>query len=265
MNINVLSNRLNLLKRKIRILKDNLISAPEGVLYIKHDGELTRFYRKLPDQSKHIYLSSKTDKELIKKLSNKNYSSKALKSAEEELKILNRLLKHENDNPLSGVYDCFDESVRQFIDPVEINVKEKIRLFKQRIPTDSSQFIRTGQYVIKTTRGEYVKSMAEFIIAESLLKHNVPYIYEDKVKTIDNQRYKPDFTAINIRTGKILLWEHFGMLENPKYLDDNISKLESFRLMGCYPGNGMIITMSSKQQPIKEETVDYIVRNSFLK
>lgn len=265
MNKNVLLNRINLVKRKIRILKDNLISAPEGVLYIKHDGEVTRFYCKLSDQSKLRYLSSLSDNELITKLSNKKYSLQSLKAAEEELKILNRLLKHENDNPLSGIYDKLDASVRTLVKPVEISVAEKIRLFKLRIPVDKSQFIRTGQNVIKTTRGEYVKSMAEFIIAETMLRYDVPYIYEDKVKTPDNQIYKPDFTAINIRTGKIMLWEHFGMLENYKYLKDNIMKLESFRMMGCYPGNGLIITMSSKQQPLKEETVDYIVRNSFLK
>lgn len=263
MNKNVILNRIELVERKIRILKDNLISAPDGVLYVKHDDEQIRYYFRQSNLFESKYLSIKSDLKLIKKLLNRKYSLQALKAAEEELKLLRRLHKHELDNPLSGIYDKFDEAVKQFINPVEISIDEKIRLFKQRIPKD--QFIRTGQYVIKTTRGEYVKSMAEYMIAEAFLKYEVPYLYEDKFKTIDNQIYKPDFTAINLKTGKILLWEHFGMMENQQYVENNIMKLESYRLSGYYPGNGLIITISTKQHPLENKTVDYIVRHSFQK
>lgn len=183
--------------------------------------------------------------------------------AETELKLLNTLLKHEQESSLASIYDNFEPALKEYIKPIELSLEEQIRQFKERIP--NGQFIKTGKYVIKTTRGEYVKSIAEFMIAETLLNYGVPYIYEEKVRTIDLQYYKPDFTAINIKTGQILIWEHLGMLEKQDYLDNNILKFESFRLMGIYPGNGMIITMSSKDKPLKQETVEYIVENSFLK
>jgi hypothetical protein len=52
--------------------------------------------------------------------------------------------------------------------------------------------------------------MAEFIIAETLLKYKVPYLYEDRFPTKDNRTLKPDFTAINIKTGQIILWEQLS-------------------------------------------------------
>lgn len=259
-----------LLKRKIRLehlikrLRETLDSAKEGQLLIKHcHYRNPQLYFKHNDTDKPTYLSKVKDVKLIRKLAQKKYFQSVLSEAETELKLLNTLLKHEQESSLASIYDNFEPALKEYIKPIELSLEEQIRQFKERIP--NGQFIKTGQYVIKTSRGEYVKSMAEFIIAETLLKYSVPYIYEEKVRTIDLQYYKPDFTAINIKTGKVLLWEHLGMLDNPKYLNDNIMKFESYRLIEIYPGNGMIITMSSKDKPLKQETVEYIVENSFLK
>lgn len=264
MTLNDLFKRKTRLEKLIKRLRETLSSAPEGKLLLKrYSFRKTQLFYKQNDSEKPTYLSHIKDNKLIKILAQKKYFQSVLSEAETELKLLNKLLKHEQESSIASVYDNFEPALKEFIKPVELSIEEQIRQFKERIPKE--QFIRTGQYVIKTTRGEYVKSMAEFIIAETLLKHGVPYIYEERVKSIDLQYYKPDFTAINIKTGKILIWEHLGMLEKQDYLDDNIMKFESYRLMEIYPGNGMIITMSSKNKPLKQETVEYIVENSFLK
>ncbi len=259
-----------LLKRKTRLehlikrLRETLSSAPEGKLLLKrYSFRKTQLFYKQKEGDKPTYLSHVKDVKLIRKLAQKKYFQTVLLEAETELNLLNKMLKHEQESSIASIFDNFEPALKEYIKPVELSVAEQINQFKERIP--NGQFIRTGQYVIKTTRGEYVKSMAEFIIAETLLKYGVPYIYEERVRSIDHQNYKPDFTAINIKTGKILIWEHLGMLEKEYYLDDNIMKFESFRLMEIYPGNGMIITMSSKNKPLKQETVEYIVENSFLK
>ena len=241
-----------------------MFNTYEGKLLIKHSNSRNpQLYYKQNDTATPTYLSHSKDEKLIRKLAQKKYFQSVLIEAETELNLLNKMLKHEQERSIASIYDNFEPALKEYIKPVELSVAEQIRQFKERITNE--QFIRTGQYVIKTTRGEYVKSMAEFMIAETLLKYGVPYIYEEKVKTIDLQYYKPDFTAINIKTGKVMLWEHLGMLDNPKYLNDNIMKFESYRLIEIYPGNGMIITMSSKDKPLKQETVEYIVENSFLK
>ncbi len=262
MTLNDLFKRKTHLEKLIKRLRETLDTYPEGNLYVKkYDYRNAQIYYR--QNGNTMYLKRSKDRKLITKLSQKKYFQTVLLEAETELKLLNKLLKHEQERSLASVYDNFEPALKEYIKPVELSVEEQIRQFKDRIPT--GQYIRTGQYVIKTTRGEYVKSMAEFIIAEALLKHGVPYIYEDRVRSIDLQNYKPDFTAINIKTGKILIWEHLGMLEKQDYLDDNNMKFESYRLMEIYPGNGMIITMSSKNKPLKQETVEYIVENSFLK
>ena len=264
MTVNELLKRKNKLERIIVLLKTFLKILPEGKLQIKHYSyRQDQFYLSEKTSGKPQYLSLTQDRKLISKLAQKTYSLKTLKEAETELKLLNNLLKHEKNNSIASIYDNIDSSIKPFIKPVEISLQEKIRLFEQRIPKDQ-QHIKSGQYVIKTTRGEYVKSMAEFIIAETLLKYNVPYLYEEYFPTKDHKTFKPDFTAINIKTGKIILWEHLGMLEKPNYLEDNTSKLYSYSLSGIYPGNGLIITMSTKEQPLKESQVETIVKLSYL-
>ena len=264
MTIHEMLKRKNRLEKIIVRLQTDLKNLPEGKLLIKHRSiRSEQFFLSQTNSGKPKYLSKKQGGKIISKLAQKTYTQKALSSAEEELEFLTNLLKHEQHNSLSAVYDNMDNAIKEYIDPVEISVKEKIRLFIQRIPKD--QFIRTGQYVIKTTRGEYVKSQAEFMIAETLLRHKIPYIYEDRFPSLDHKMLKPDFTAINIRTGKIILWEHLGMLEKPGYLEDNTSKFYSYSLSGLYPGNGIIITISTKAQPLRQEQVETIVRESFLK
>jgi len=259
-----------LLKRKIRlekiivILKTDLKNLPDGKILIRHyTYRQDQYYLNSSTSGKPQYLSLAKDKKLILKLAQKAYFQQVLKEAETELKLLTKLLNHEANNSITSIYDNIDNALKPFIKPIEISVQEKIRLFEQRIPKD--QFIKTGQYVIKTTRGEYVKSHAEYLIAETLFKYKVPYIYEDKFPTREHRNLKPDFTAINLKTGKIIIWEHLGMLEKQNYLEDNIHKLYSYSLNGIYPGNGMIITISTKEQPLKESLVETIVKQSFLK
>ena len=264
MSINELLNRRIKLEKIIVILQTNLKKLPEGRLLIKlNKSKYIQYFISKPTSGKPQYLSIKNDNAFITKLAKKSYILKALKSAETELELLNKLINHEKNNSLSSIYDNFNPSLKPFITPVEISVQEKIRLFEQRIPKD--QFTKTGQYVIKTTRGEYVKSQAEYLIAETLFKYKVPYIYEDRFPAKDHITLKPDFTAINLKTGRIIIWEHLGMLERPGYLEKNTTKLYSYSLSGIYPGNGMIITMSTKTQPLEEYLVETIVRQSFLK
>ena len=265
MTVYELLKRKNRLEKIIVRLQTDLKNLPEGKLLIKHNstrGE--QFYINKTCSGKPKYLSIKQDGKIISKLAQKAYIKNVLKEAETELKLLTNLLNHETNNSIASIYDNMDNAIKPFINPVEISVQEKIRLFEQRIPKDK-QFIKTGQYLIKTTRGEYVKSMAEFIIAETLFKYKVPYIYEDILRTADHRIVKPDFTAINLKTGKIILWEHLGMLEKPDYREDNTGKLYSYSLSGIYPGNRMIVTISTKEQPLKESQVETIIRESFLK
>ena len=55
------------------------------------------------------------------------------------------------------------------------------------------------------------------LISEHLNHFGVPYRYEKPLDLLDWNKVvtcRPDFTVINKRTGKILIYEHFGRMDD---------------------------------------------------
>jgi len=71
------------------------------------------------------------------------------------------------------------------------------------------------EYLIhRTARGEMVRSKSEVIIANALTAKCVDYAYERPL-TIEGVTKYPDFTIEDMESGRILYWEHCGMLLSP--------------------------------------------------
>lgn len=68
----------------------------------------------------------------------------------------------------------------------------------------------------RTKRGELVRSKSEVIIADLLHELNVTYDYEVPFTGDDGRTVRPDFT-ITTDIGTTVLWEHLGMLGDPRY------------------------------------------------
>ncbi len=79
-----------------------------------------------------------------------------------------------------------------------------------------------------TINGEYVKSAAEFKIANFLFTHGIDYEYEKIYSEImeDRRTYRPDFTIDY--GGKKIYLEYFG-LDDDKYNRNKLKKLEYFK------------------------------------
>ena len=59
----------------------------------------------------------------------------------------------------------------------------------------------------------------ETIIDKLLFDAGIPFRYEDKLVLGDNTIY-PDFTVRHPRTAEYYYWEHFGLLDEPKYVSE---------------------------------------------
>ena len=69
-----------------------------------------------------------------------------------------------------------------------------------------------------TAKGEYVSSKSEKIIADTLTKNNINYVYELPLRLKGYGTVKPDFTVLNKRTRQEYVWEHFGMMDGNVYV-----------------------------------------------
>ena len=119
------------------------------------------------------------------------------------------------------------------------------------------------QLIHKTCSGIYVRSKSEAMILMLLEQRHIPYRYESELH-LGNRDIYPDFTLIHPKTGKMLYWEHFGMMENPEYASKAMNKLNVYARNGYTVGDNLIITMEGQSQPLNTRNLDKVIRKNLM-
>lgn len=112
--------------------------------------------------------------------------------------------------------------------------------------------------------GVSLRSKSEVIIEQVLTLRNIPFRYECLLQLNDIDFY-PDFTVMNPYTGAIVVWEHFGMVDNPQYLQSAMQKLSIYISNGYLPGVNMIVTFETLDKPLDARYINSIINAYFLK
>ena len=259
MLIQELSDRKKELLGFIKTCRQRLSHLPPGFLRISESRGKKFYYLKQSEKDRNGKYISKKNTKIIKQLAEKEYYLKALIRAEEELKIVDHLLSFEKQ---PSAHSLLDPSIRDMVIPLEESVENAIKRWES-IP-DNPMESRVGSYIIKTKRGDYVRSKAEYNIANMLFDEEIPYKYEAEFMTVDGTYQRPDFTVMNPSTGKLFRWEHFGMMDKPEYVKKMINKLDLYRMSGLFPGNGLIITFDDGSHPLDTYFIRDII-DKFLK
>lgn len=160
--------------------------------------------------------------------------------------------------------DEFSESARRLTNLINapMPVMWRDRMFDERL-------------IHLTSRGEFVRSKSEVIIANHL--HRPPdsapaieYIYEKPLTLGDQTRY-PDFTIEDEESGITYYWEHCGMLHVPEYERRWNEKRAWYEKHGILPyeqGGGdngtLIITRDSEKGAISSPEIERIIRDVIL-
>ena len=85
-----------------------------------------------------------------------------------------------------------------------------------------------------------MRSKSEALLANLLYLNGIEYEYE-KPLYLNGRRIHPDFT-IQLPGGRVLYWEHLGMLGDPGYERNWSYKSRIYAENGIAEGNGLIIT-----------------------
>ena len=65
----------------------------------------------------------------------------------------------------------------------------------------------------------------------------------------------PDFTVLNIRTGKITFWEHAGKMDDSYYANDFVPKINLYQANAIMPGKNLLITFETRENPLSMQNV----------
>lgn len=96
------------------------------------------------------------------------------------------------------------------------------------------------QKIYKTKSGIMVRSKSERSLADFFTERGVAFRYEAKL-VINGKVYYPDFMIL-CDDGRILIWEHFGLMDKEEYFISACRKLEQYRRAGYVQHSNLICT-----------------------
>jgi len=256
-----LNERRNMLEQAAGYFSNYLRSAPDGNLRISTSKKYKRYYQ-VTDKgdSSGKYLRSDAD-ELIRNLAQKDYCCKALKKAEREIRALDGYVKAAAFK-FEDVYESMSDERKKLITPFGLSDEEYIRRWLSR--EYEKMGFEEGAPFYEAIDGKKVRSKSEALIYNTLEVSNVPILYEVPLYLEGYGTVRPDFLVLNVRTRETFVWEHFGMLDNPRYLKQAMKKLEAYINNGYIPGKNLIITFESSEHGLNLATVKQLI-NTLLK
>ncbi len=115
----------------------------------------------------------------------------------------------------------------------------------------------------RASSGIYVRSKSESMIELFLNTNQIPFRYECALN-LDEVTLYPDFTIMHPVTRKIYYWEHFGLMDDPGYIQSTCAKLSLYANHGIIPSIQLITTYETKEYPLNYHDVMRVGMQYFL-
>ena len=152
------------------------------------------------------------------------------------------------------------------------NIKELIKPYFTPLSEDLYEWMNSAyetnlnypeHLVHKSTSGHLLRSKTEAIIDMFLYQNQIPFRYECALHLGETTLF-PDFTIRHPKSGDLYYWEHFGLMDNPSYVQNTYSKLQLYTTYGIIPTIQLITTYETKDHPIDVDTISKIISHYFL-
>lgn len=248
------------LEDMLKKIDDQLASAPSGSLKChKKDGQ-TYYYNaymaKDSDKEDNIKWKNeyiKKDSPLVKELANKQYYTKLRVAVANNLNQLKRFINKYQENKIDEIYDSLSDERKRLVTPLQLSIKEQVRIWDEEEYEKNNSYPENLRY--ETDQGDLVRSKSEVIIANILYKHrkDIIYKYEKPLSLVIDGRERqvhPDFSIINIHTGRITYWEHAGLMDDAHYATEFVRKMNAYVYNGLIPGKDVIVSYETQELPL---------------
>ena len=258
-----------LYETEIDAIKKELKKLPDGILTKKPSG----YYVTINSVQKGIT----RDRQIVMKLARKAYLLKKLKHLEWNYSLVKKLSdRYKTEDPvdiirgLPSFYKTlpvnyfFHPSVNDSMETIAkdnaaiaFDAQGKVTIAKdakknaiignaleEKNADENSSYekmFHQGGLIFLTNSGIRVRSKSERTIADLLDENGVPYYYEAKI-AFGGDIWRPDFTICRPYDGKIILWEHLGLMGKEEYRINVNKKLAVFYRHGFYPFENLICT-----------------------
>lgn len=245
------TNLNELLVRKqneLKVMYDELDCIGGGNLNIRNKNDSYFFIERVDGEQRGIT----KDRDRVMELARKALLIEKAKIHERETEILKEACDRILEIDRSRV-----EHVKKWLSAVgneNFNYSEKeLKWIKNRMSKNprNREFLR-----FKTDGGVLMRSKSERYIGNFLEGKKVIYMYEAEFE-IDGYLMYPDFTIL-CPDGRIVIWEHCGMMEKVGYYLRNMVRTYDYRRYGYAQHDNLICTYDEDLDNI--ETLELIYR-----
>ncbi|MBQ0051878.1 MAG: hypothetical protein KBT11_07430 [Treponema sp.] len=228
-------------------------TTPNARLRISTNKGTFQYYKvTAPGEKLGTYIPKKSLSEAIE-LAQADYNRKLLPLLRLELEHINNLL--ENQSNATHLQTTFHPGRKKLVTPVTLTNEDYaaawISVEYKHKPFDPAAS------VLQTSTGQRVRSKSEVMIAETLTRLGIPFRYEFPVR-LKTYTAHPDFFCLNLKTRKEFLWEHFGMMDDPEYAQNAITKLHDYQKCGYFSGKNLIISAETRETPLSTRQIEQL-------
>lgn len=279
----ILEQDMALERRILRRDRERLRKMPPGYL----SGSNNFFYQ-CEEGGTRRYIPVR-QKRLIRSLAMKGFLLRRMTVLQDNLAWQEKLLRHYQSYDNDSVLDHLSMACKQGLFWGETAAQaEKSEFFSTSMsaflpsvvpsPASSASFasVNAPQYAAD---GTFRRSKSETIISNLLTQYSVSYIYEkplfwfefaEKAGPLSPGKVSlkeqmdlpdwilPDFT-ITLASGKVVYWEHLGMLKDPDYLEKFKKKLLFYHLLGINLGDRLIVTCDDYEGGLDSHRIAEII------
>lgn len=249
------------IEERIKIISKRLEKAPEGTLRVSKKCNKHQFYYKTGLYQPGKYIPNK-DRALAVQLAQKDYDTKLLKVLKEQKKAIENFIEAYDPDAAEQVYEKLSEQRKALVTPEYLSDEEFVQQWMSQ-PYNRLGFKKEDQEFY-TAKGERVRSKSEILIADALLRHDVPYLCEVPVYNNGVIFAAPDFKCLNKRLRKVYYWEHLGKLGDQEYSDRNVKKLEKYALADDFDEKSLILTFETENHPLNTKVIEEKIRKYLL-
>ncbi len=251
-----------LIERQADLLQE-LKKLPEGELKCTDQDGNRRYFQRIPAtgnrKKEHCY-GVKKKPELLKDLVRKEYVVKALRILEKDIKALETVVKKYQPVDEDSVMEIFVEKYPELSDGIYVN-----RIDEEEWKARFSRIEKYHPENLKHTAldGTESRSKNEIYIASRLDHYGLTYRW-DAPTGIPGLYRVPDFTIRRKRDGKVIYWEHMGMMYDLESRIDNKRKLEEYEKAGIVPWDNLILTYDTRDGGLRANLIEAMIHGWLL-
>lgn len=251
--------RLQRIDVRLRQIKSSIEKLPPGKLIYSKTGKYIKSYQK--NGKEKIYIKKK-EQNMAERLALKKYYQFLEKELSNEKQAIMMYLKQSNSK--TDMVELFLSQNSEFKSLLDKQFKPRSKELEEWMNASYEKNpYHLENLIHKSISGNCVRSKSEALIDMVLYTNKIPYRYEDALQCGSSIIY-PDFTIRHPKTGEFYYWEHFGMMDNGKYIENVVSKLRMYLTNGIIPTMQLIMTFETKEKPFTSEEAAEIVEKYFM-